>query len=91
MKLLDKADASYSLIDNVGTVFYFQTDLDAPRGRVIAIDVSKPEKENWKTIVPESGDAIASVSTVNNQLAVHVPARCLQRFEAVRSGWQVPA
>jgi prolyl oligopeptidase len=70
VKLLDKADASYSLIDNVGTTFYFQTDLDAPRGRVIAIDVDKPQKQNWKTIVPESADAIASVSTVNNQLAV---------------------
>ncbi len=31
-------------------VFYFHTDLDAPRYRVIAIDVSRPEREHWREI-----------------------------------------
>ncbi len=49
VKLLDDADASYSFLDNDGSVFWIQTDLDAPRGRVIAIDTRHPERANWKT------------------------------------------
>jgi acyl-CoA hydrolase len=38
----------YDFIDNKGPVFWFLTDLNAPRGRVIAIDVTKPERAAWK-------------------------------------------
>ncbi len=70
IRLLDDADAGYYFIDNTGPVFYFQTDLDAPRGRIIAIDITKPERENWREIIPEQEDVLSFVSTVNNQLLV---------------------
>ena len=53
MKLLDDFDAQYRFIDNDGPIFWFQTDLDAPRGRLIAIDTRHPERTNWKTIVAQ--------------------------------------
>ena len=68
--LLDAADASYSFIDNVGPTFYFQTDLDAPRGRIIAIDVRKPGKENWQTIVPQGKDILAFSTIVDHRLVL---------------------
>jgi hypothetical protein len=37
--------------------FWFQTDLQAPRGKVIEIDVSKPARSNWKVVVPEAKNA----------------------------------
>jgi prolyl oligopeptidase len=70
VRLFDKADATYSLIDNVGPIFYFQTDLDAPRGKVIAVDTRDPAPDKWKTIIPEGKDFIDSVRMVNNQLVV---------------------
>ena len=48
VRLLDDFDAGYHFIDNDGPVFWFLTDLDAPRGRVIAIDTRHPERKNWK-------------------------------------------
>ncbi|HEY1678333.1 MAG TPA: prolyl oligopeptidase family serine peptidase [Candidatus Sulfotelmatobacter sp.] len=66
VKLLDDFDARYQFIDNDGPVFWFQTDLDAPRGRVIAIDTRHPEKANWKTIVPQGADTLESSSAVDN-------------------------
>jgi hypothetical protein len=33
VKLVDNFDASYSYVANEGTVFYFQTNLNAPRYR----------------------------------------------------------
>src|ERR1700740_874561 len=43
VKLLDDFDAEYQFIDNDGPVFWMKTDLDAPRGRVIAIDTQHAE------------------------------------------------
>ena len=48
VELLNDFDASYGFIDNVGTTFYFRTDLDAPMGRLIAIDTANPARANWR-------------------------------------------
>jgi prolyl oligopeptidase len=48
VKLLDDFDASYNFIGNDGPVFWFQTDLNAPRGRLIAIDTRNPDRKNWR-------------------------------------------
>lgn len=68
IELLPDADAKYSFVGNEGPVFFFRTDLDAPRFRVIAIDTLKPERETWQTLVPESEDQLAGVSDVGGQL-----------------------
>ncbi|MBI2381307.1 MAG: S9 family peptidase [Gammaproteobacteria bacterium] len=70
LPLLDDFDASYGLIGNDGPVFYFNTDKDAPKGRIIAVDIRKPEKANWKELVKEGEDAIHSVSLVHNRFAI---------------------
>ncbi len=67
VELLNQFDAQYSFIDNDGPVFWFRTDLEAPRGRVIAIDTRRPERAAWKEIIPESGDTLQGVSTIHNQ------------------------
>jgi prolyl oligopeptidase len=68
--LIDNFDAGYSFIDNVGTVFYFSTDRNAPKKRIVAIDVSKPAESNWKEIVAESADTLAGADIINNQLVL---------------------
>lgn len=68
VELLNDFDASYGFIDNVGSVFYFRTDLEAPRYRVIAIDVTRPEREHWKEILPQTEDKLDGVSCVGGQL-----------------------
>ncbi|HYO62224.1 MAG TPA: prolyl oligopeptidase family serine peptidase [Pyrinomonadaceae bacterium] len=71
VKLLDDFDASYNFIDNDGPVFYVQTDLQAPRERVIAIDTRKSERATWKTVVPEAPESLQGVSLVNNMLVAN--------------------
>jgi len=68
VELLPDADASYDFIGNEGEVFYFRTDLKAPRNRVIAIDIRKPERESWKEIIPEGKDLLQGASSVGGQL-----------------------
>ena len=62
VRLLDEADARYDFVDNAGSLFYFNTDLDAPRGRIIAIDVERPQREHWQEIVPQGDDPIDQVA-----------------------------
>lgn len=68
VELLKTADASYGFIGNSGTKFWFQTDLKTPRGRVIEIDIKKPETKYWKTILPEAKEKLESVSHVGRRL-----------------------
>jgi len=68
IELLNDADAKYDFIDNDGSVFLFRTDLDAPRHRVIGIDVTKPGRKSWVEIVPQSKDMLDDVSTVGGQM-----------------------
>jgi prolyl oligopeptidase len=66
MKLLDDFDAQYSFIGNDGAVFWFFTDLDAPRGRVIAIDTARPERANWKELIPQAEETLQGAGVVND-------------------------
>ena len=67
IELIDAFEAQYSLIDTEGTTFWFRTDLDAPKGRVIAIDIADPDKANWQILIPEAEETLESVGVLNNQ------------------------
>ena len=66
VKLFDKFDADYSFIGSDGKMFYFRTDLDAPRGRVIAVEIGKPNK--IREIIPQAVETLRWASHLNNQL-----------------------
>ncbi len=68
MPLIDNFDAAYDFIDNVGPVFYFNTDRKAPRQRIVAIDTRTPAESRWKTIVPEGADTLVAAQMLNGQL-----------------------
>jgi prolyl oligopeptidase len=65
VRLLDDFDATYEFLGNDGSLFYFRTNLDAPRYRVIGIDVDSAARSSWKEILPQSDDVLESVSLVN--------------------------
>jgi prolyl oligopeptidase len=60
-------DADYTFIDNDGSLFYFRTNKNAPRGKVIAIDVFNPAPANWKTLIPEADETLEGVSLVGDK------------------------
>ena len=71
VKLLDDFDAAYNFVGNDGTRFWFHTDLQSPRGKIVEIDIKNPARNNWKVIVPETKDALQSVSLVNNKFILN--------------------
>jgi prolyl oligopeptidase len=71
VKLLDDFDAAYYFVGNEGGRFWFQTDLQAPRGKIIEIDTARPARTNWKVVVPESKEALQSVGFVNHKFILN--------------------
>ena len=65
VELLNKQDAAYDFVGCDGNVFWFKTDLGAPRGRIAAVDITKPEE--IKTLVPEAADKLQGVHVVGDR------------------------
>lgn len=64
IELLSSFDASYDFITNLGSKFIIRTDLNAPKQKVISIDVNEPLSVRWETIIPESTETLRSVSHI---------------------------
>lgn len=62
--LITNFDHEYTFIGSDGPVFYFQTDLDAPRKRVIGIDIRKPSEV--RELISQAAETLASVDIVCN-------------------------
>jgi prolyl oligopeptidase len=67
VELLKEADASYAFLGNDGPLFWFRTDRDAPRGRVIAIDIRRPDPARGKEVIPQADDTLRSVGLVGDR------------------------
>ncbi|HEY8459433.1 MAG TPA: prolyl oligopeptidase family serine peptidase [Blastocatellia bacterium] len=67
VELISELEAAYNFISNDGSVFWFRTDLNAPRGRVIAIDARDPDRAKWKEIVPQAAETLEGVSMVGDR------------------------
>lgn len=61
-------DAQYVPVALNGNTLIVKTDKDAPRGRLIAIDLKASGKQAWKTLVAESDDAMTGASVVGGRL-----------------------
>ncbi|MFL5240625.1 MAG: prolyl oligopeptidase family serine peptidase [Gemmataceae bacterium] len=64
--LIEDFDNEYHFIDNDGPIFYFKTDFKAPKGRVIAVDLRKPDRAHWKELIAEAAENLTSVGMLGN-------------------------
>jgi prolyl oligopeptidase len=68
--IIEGFDHDYTFIGSDGDQLYFRTNDGAPNGRLIAIDARKPERAQWREIVPESKDVIVDASLVGGRFVV---------------------
>ena len=71
VELISEFEASYGVIENDGDTLWVKTDLDAPRGRVIAIDLNNSQRSNWKEIIPEASETLRSVGLLNDRFVTN--------------------
>ncbi|MBN1395172.1 MAG: S9 family peptidase [Pirellulales bacterium] len=71
VELVDNFNNEYSFVGNVKKVLLFKTDLDAPRRRLIAIDLQQPEQKKWGEVIPQSDATMVDVGFVNHLFIVN--------------------
>ena len=76
LRLFNDLDAEYRFVGSEGDIFYILTTNAALNWRVVAVDINNPARENWREVVPESEEAIAGVSIVNQQFVVTAMRLC---------------
>jgi prolyl oligopeptidase len=67
IELINTFEAEYSFIDNDGPRFWFRTNLDASRGRVIAIDITNPDRNHWQEVIPQTAETLQGIGILNHQ------------------------
>ncbi len=68
VKLFDAFDAEYGFLAKEGSRLWFMTDKDAPRGRVVMVDLADPSR--IVTVVPEGAYTIEGVTAAGGKLVV---------------------
>jgi len=66
LPLVDKLEANFSYVGNDGSTFYFTTDKDASRAKLVSVDVLA-KTPVWKEILPEAAETLNNVSFINDQ------------------------
>ena len=61
-------DAEFTPIGNSGNTLWVKTDLDAPKGRIIAIDLGNPARADWKTVIEPRNETLTAASAVGGRL-----------------------
>lgn len=70
VQLLADDDGEYSFIGNEDRLFYFKTNYDAPKEKIIAVQLDNPGKEYWVDIVAEQDDVLTFAQIINKQFVV---------------------
>jgi len=81
-ELISTFEATYDFVGAADSRFFVRTDDGAERSRIVAIDPGKPEKQQWREVVPEGKATLQAANVVNRQLIV-------QRLRDARSQVQV--
>lgn len=67
--LVNGFDHDWRLVDGVGQALWFVTNKDAPRFRLVAIDLTQ-RKPEWRELVPKTAETLERGSIVGNQLVL---------------------
>nr|WP_316793564.1 prolyl oligopeptidase family serine peptidase [Pedobacter frigoris] len=51
-------EKTHDVIYNIGTKLYLYTNLNAPNGRIVTVDASSPQQQNWKEFLKETENVL---------------------------------
>jgi prolyl oligopeptidase len=65
VELLGEFEAEYAFVEHDAGVFYLTTDLDAPRKRLVAVDIANAAKSAWFEVIPQKDVTLQGVGMIN--------------------------
>lgn len=70
VRFLEPGEATFRFWGSEGSKFFFFTDWQSPKGRVIAVDVEDPDRENWVEVIPEQEDVISQGRYIGGKFVI---------------------
>lgn len=61
---------SYGFVGNDGPVFYFRTDSEAERGKLVSVNVLARTRV-WRDVVPQAAETLNGVQMINDQFVLN--------------------
>lgn len=68
--LMESFEYDFHVADNIGEELFVLTNYQAPKYRLIKINMNQPEKKNWVEIIPEKENVLQSASFVAGKIVV---------------------
>lgn len=68
--LVSERTASWSFVGNDGPVFYFRTDKDAERGKLVSVNVLARTRV-WTEVIPQAAETLNGVQMINDQFVAN--------------------
>ncbi len=81
LRLVDSWDGRSTYLGSVGDTVYVSTNIGAPRGRIVAIDLARPAPAYWRDVVTESELPIEGAALIGATLIVHYLEDAKSRVE----------
>ena len=66
--LYTQNDAEYSPLGVVGDTLYLETDLNAPKRRIVATPLDAPSPDHWRVVVPEGPNVIEGSALIGGRV-----------------------
>ncbi|KAI8823638.1 prolyl oligopeptidase [Fimicolochytrium jonesii] len=88
IKVVDEFTAEWDYVANEGTVFWFQTTLEAPKRRIVKYDLAHPEK-GFAEVIAQSEDVLTQARVVNEDKLILVylhDVKHVARLHALHTG-----
>ena len=70
VRLIDNFESANTFIHNSGDFLLVRTDLGAPKGRVVQIDINNSEPRRWVSVIPEGKDPLVSAHVAGKRLVL---------------------
>jgi prolyl oligopeptidase len=68
VKVVTSFENSFEVIDNLDNWLLVQTNKDAPRSRVVKVDINNPSPDKWVEVIPQQEEVLTGVSYVGGKL-----------------------
>jgi len=65
VELISVFEADYGFVGHDDNIFYLSTDLDAPKQRLVAVDIENSAKDQWYELIAEKDITLRGVGMIN--------------------------
>lgn len=89
MPLVTSFDKEFRVVENLGDKLIVHTNQDAPKYKLIQIDLKNPKPAHWKTLVPETDNVLNTASLSGGKLVLNYmkDAATLVRVHTTNGQW----